>query len=182
MSEVQEADVDVSDTPSLKAARMRQPVHKLHAQDTWDNTDLSTLKDRPWVRGTSLAAPPARPGFAQRWIRVAVLGVDDPNNAMRKFREGWKPRPANTLPADFPLPTISHGSWAGCIGIEGSVLCEMPQVLVNKRRQYYANKTAGIEQAIESELQKESMSAMPITQRRTSQSKLVRRTRVADDE
>jgi len=166
---------------SLKAARARAPIHKMHAQDNWDNVDMNALKDRPWVRGTSLAAPPARPGFTQRWIRVATQGVDDPSNAMRKFREGLKPRPLDTLPKDFPLPSISHGQWAGCIGIEGSILCEMPLVLAEKRKAYYQNKTQGVEEAIESDLQKESNAKMPITQQRSSKSSLVRRTRVADD-
>ncbi len=167
---------------SLKNARARAPVHKMHAQDTWDSAALEAVKDRPWVRGTSLAAPPPRPGFTQRWIRVATQGVEDPSNAMRKFREGWKPRPIGTLPPDFPLPTISHGQWAGCIGIEGSILCEMPQVLADKRKAFYQQKTAGVENAIEKDLQKESTTKMPITQQRSSKSSLVRRTRVADDE
>lgn len=167
---------------SLKEARQRAPLHRMHAQDTWDNYDKNELKDRPWVRPTSLAAPPARPGFKQRWIRVAIHGTDDPANTTRKFREGWKPRPANTIPATFPLPTISNGAWAGCVGIEGSILCEMPIELANKRNAYYANKTAAIDAAIEAELQKDSTSKMPITQQRSSASKLVRRPRVADDE
>ena len=164
---------------SLKEARSKQ---KMHAQDTWDNYDVKDIQDRPWVRPTSLAAPPARPGFVQRWVRVATFGVEDPSNTMRKFREGWKPRPADSLPTDFPLPTISHGQWSGCIGIEGMILCEMPKVLVDKRNAYYNGKAKAVEDAIESELQRESNDKMPIIQKRVSASKLVRRPRVADDE
>jgi hypothetical protein len=171
-----------SSAPSLREARKRAPVHKMHAQDTWDNYSAEDIKDRPWVRPTSLAAPPPRPGFVQRWIRVATHGVDDPANATRRFREGWKPRPADSIPANFPLPTISNGAYAGCIGIEGSILCEMPDKLVKKRNKYYADKTMAIDKAIEEELQRDSSDKMPITQKRSSDSKIVRRPRVADDE
>lgn len=170
------------DAVSLKEARKREPLHRMHAQDTWDSHDIHAIKNTPWVRPTSLEAPPPRPGFVQRWIRVAVFGIEDPSNAMRKFREGWKPRPASTIPPDFPVPTISHGQWAGCIGVEGMILCEMPKALADKRNNYYMNKTRNIEDAIERELQKESHPKMPIIQNRKSQSQLVKVPKAADDE
>lgn len=167
---------------SLKEARKRPATHRMHAQDTWDNYSKEEINSKPWVRPTSLAAPKPRPGFVQRWIRVATHGVEDPANTMRKFREGWKPRPAETIPADFPVPTIAHGEWAGCIGIEGSILCEMPQELAAKRNAHYHDKANAVDAAIEAELQKESSSRMPITQQRSSQSRLVRTVRAADNE
>lgn len=164
---------------TIQAERTREPAHQSRAQDTWDNTDINEMENAPWVRGQSLAAPPARPGFVQRWIRVGMLGTDDATNVARKSREGWKPRPASTIPASFQLPTISHGEWAGCLGVEGSVLMEMPEQIAKKRRDFVEQRTQSITNSLESELQQKSNSSMPITQERKTS--IGRQVKVADD-
>ncbi len=165
---------------TIREARSRAVVHQSRAQDTWDNADIHAAEATPWVRGQSLAAPPARPGFAQRWIRVAMNGQEDPTNVARKMREGWKPRPSSTIPGDFQLPTISHGEWAGCLGVEGSVLMERPLKLSDRHREAIDAKTDMITRSLESELQKASRPGMEITQeRRTS---VGREVKVAADE
>lgn len=165
---------------TIKQARSRAPVHTTRAQDTWDNADVHAAESAPWVRGQSLAAPPPRPGFVQRWVRVGMGGQDDPTNTARKMREGWKPRPADSIPANFALPTISHGEWAGCLGVEGSVLMEMPEKLARKRREAVSERTENITRALESELQKASRPGMEITQERRTT--LGREVKVAADE
>lgn len=181
MPEKKEAQSLASAVAEAKSeARTREQTHPTRTQQTWDDVDIHEESDRPWVRPTSLAAPPARPGFKQRWIRVSMYGQEDATNAARRLREGWKPRPAESLPSNFPLPTISHGQWAGCVGIEGMILCEMPESLVERRNEYYADKTKRITDSIEHDLQQQSTSAMPIEQERSS--KLVREVKVAPDE
>ncbi len=164
---------------TLADERSAPPVHPARTYETWDDVDIHAEENKPWVRPTSLEAPPARPGFTQRWIRVGSMGRDDPTNTARKFREGWKPRPAESVPAGFHMPTISHGNWAGCIGVEGMLLCEMPDKMAQKRRQHYKDKTDMVTGAIEEELQKQSRPNMQITQERKSSAKLVR---VKEDE
>ncbi len=157
------------EAPTIKDARKRESAHgKSRAQDTWDSADIHAVEDRPWVLGQSLEAPPPRAGMRQRWIRVSTRGVDDPTNVARKMREGWKPRPVESVPANFHLPTISNGEWAGCIGIEGSVLMEMPEKMAKKREAFYKQKTETITTGIETDLQSQSNSMMPITQERKS--------------
>ena len=167
----------MSDT--IKQARARATTHPSRAQDTWDSTDVHSAEDTPWVRGQSLAAPPARPGFVQRWIRVAIDGKDDATNVARKMREGWKPRPADSIPANFQLPTISHGEWTGCLGIEGSVLMEIPAKIADKRKAFVKDRTDTITNSLEGELQQKSNSIMPISQERRSD--VGRMVKVADD-
>lgn len=164
---------------TIRSARERATVHPSRVQDTWDNTPIHEAENRPWVRGQSLAAPPARKGFVQRWVRVGMLGVDDPTNVARKMREGWKPRPPDTIPADFQLPTISHGEWSGCIGVEGSVLMEMPESLAKKRRDATDARTKLVTESLEHELQKQSRPGMEISQERKSSTR--RMVKVADD-
>lgn len=165
---------------TIKQARKRESVHGAsRLQDTWTADNMHEAEDKPWVKGGSFPKIPARPGFRQRWVRVAIRGAADPTNISRKFQEGWKPRHPDTVPPGIELPTIAHGEWAGCIGIEGSVLCELPDVLGNKRDKAVRQRTDAITNGIEADLQKESHPLMPITQERTSSSRLVK---VAPDE
>lgn len=159
---------------TLQQERTSPQVHESRSYETWDDVDIHSEEDKPWVRPSSLDAPPARPGFVQRWIRVGSMGQDDPTNTARKFREGWKPRPTNSIPPSYHAPTMQHGKWAGCIGVEGMLLCEMPEKMVNKRNAHYRAKTDTTTNAIQAELQKHSRPGMPITQERSSQSRLVK--------
>ena len=52
----------------------------------------------------------------------------------------------------FHAPTIEHGQYAGFIGIEGMVLCEMPEEMVNQRNAYYQNKTDAQMESVKSDL------------------------------
>jgi len=173
-------ETEVQKDRPLSAERVREPTHITQAFESYDLEDAHTVDDRPWVRPTSLEAPPPRPGFAQRWIRVAVMGTEDPTNASRKFREGWKPRRAETVPPSYAVPTISHGKWAGAVGVEGSVLCEMPKKLKAKRDAVYRKKTDDVTDAIEGELQAQSRPGMEITQ--TRKSTLVREVKAQVDD
>lgn len=153
---------------NLSQERNAPPVHESRQYETWDDVDVHAEETKPWVRPTSLEAPPPRPGFVQRWIRVGMLGQDDPTNTARKFREGWKPRPATSIPASYHTPTIQHGKWAGCIGVEGMLLCEMPESIRDRRTKHYQAKTDLVTNTIQDELQKQSRPGMPITQERSS--------------
>lgn len=163
---------------TLQQDRAAPTVHPTRAYETWDDVDIHAEEDKPWVRPTSLEAPEPRPGFVQRWIRVGVMGTDDPTNTARKFREGWKPRPASSVPASYHAPTIAHGKWAGCIGVEGMLLCEMPKSIRDKRAAHYQGKTDLVTDTIAKELQAQSHKAMPISQERSSET---RRVRLQDD-
>ena len=78
-----------------------------------------------WKPPSLLDSPEPRPGMTQRWIATSIQGKDTPDNVYKRMREGWNPRPADTV-KDKLFPTINHGQWAGSIGIEGMLLCEMP--------------------------------------------------------
>ena len=82
--------------------------------------------DTAWQPPALLDAPEARPGYVQRWIATSIQGKETPDNVYKRMREGWQPRPADTVKDDKLFPTINHGQWAGSIGIEGMLLCEMP--------------------------------------------------------
>lgn len=167
-------------TATIREERTAPPVHEHREYETWDEADLHAEEAKPWVRGSNLDAPEPRRGFAQRWIRVGSMGKDDPTNTARKFREGWKPRPASSLPKGYHAPTIQHGKWSGCIGVEGMILCEMPLKIRDKRNAHYQAKTQNVTDAIATELQQQSRPGMPIYQERSS--KVVKNVKIASDE
>lgn len=165
---------------TVRASRERETPHPSRAQDTWDNADIHEMESMAHTQARTLPDLPPRPGFTQRWIRVkAREGVDDAKNVTKKTREGWKPRPMSTVPAGFAMPTIQHGEWAGCLGVEGSVLMEMPESLAKIKRKANEDRTKLITSSLESELQSKSTSAMPITQ--TRKTTIGREVKVADD-
>ena len=104
-----------------------------------------------WQPASLLDAPPPRPGMVQRWVGTSILGKETPDNVYKRQREGWIPRPADTV-GDFPIPTINHGQWQGLIGVEGMVLCEMPEDTHAEMKAYYAGKSQELDQSVSSEL------------------------------
>ena len=121
-----------------------------------------------WQPASLLDAPPPRPGMVQRWVGTSILGKETPDNVYKRQREGWIPRPADTV-GDFPIPTINHGQWQGLIGVEGMVLCEMPEDTHADMKNYYAGKSQELDQSVSSELRAtERTGGIPIHEDRKS--------------
>lgn len=138
------------------AARAIRPEREIRASDAMH--DQGAFKP-PSV----LDAPPPRPGMRQRWIRTHLLGQGDPAHVHKKFREGWTPRPLETVPKGFNVPTLNHGQHQGCIGIEGLILCEMPLARVKQRNEYYAQKGKAAMGFVNSQLNKVARDSLPLT-------------------
>jgi len=94
-----------------------------------------------WKPPSLLDSPEPRPGMTQRWIATSIQGKDTPDNVYKRMREGWNPRPAETV-KDKLFPTINHGQWAGSIGIEGMLLCEMPIETHKQMKSDYNNRSS----------------------------------------
>ena len=107
--------------------------------------------DTAWKPPSLLDAPTPRPGYTQRWIATSIQGKETPDNVYKRMREGWEPRKADTV-KDQLYPTINHGQWAGSIGIEGMLLCEMPKEKHKAMKSYYQNKSSEANEAIPGEL------------------------------
>jgi hypothetical protein len=98
-----------------------------------------------------LDAPEARPGYVQRWVATSIQGKDTPDNVYKRMREGWEPRKAETVKSKL-FPTINHGQWQGCTGIEGMLLCEMPKERHLAMKQYYLNKNGEQNESVAGDL------------------------------
>lgn len=151
----QELPEDIpAQTPKRRTRLSSQAgAHEGREQQARAAQDLHPGSDTPWTPPTSLSAPPARKGYRQKWVRVAIFGRPDVQNMARKFREGWLPRKANTVPKSFHVPSIRSGQFAGCIGVEGSLLCEMPEARVAQRNAFYRKRAEQMAQDIERNVQ-----------------------------
>jgi hypothetical protein len=117
------------------------------------------MEDKPYVQPTSLEAPGARPGYGQRWVHAGVEGRWDAKNWARKQRDGWVPRQSSTVVKSFQVPRIDTGRFAGCIGVEGMILCEKPLGEIKKRREFYKAKRVKATNAVNDDIRRVNKSA-----------------------
>jgi hypothetical protein len=130
--------------------------------------DIPREEEMEWKRPSMLEAPPPRAGFVQRWIRTSIGASADPKNVSQRFREGWRPRSADSVPRGYTPPTILHGKFGEVIGVEGNILCEMPIKMARQREAYYEGKTNQQTKAIEMDVHKVERPNLPITATRKS--------------
>jgi hypothetical protein len=98
------------------------------------------------------------------------------------MRAGWNPRPADTV-KDQRFPTINHGQWAGSIGVEGMILCEMPLEKFRSMKAYYNQRNDEQNESIPGELDAMARTGgIPIHQDRKSSSSRGRDISVMADE
>ena len=125
-------------------------------------------QETAWKPPSLLDAPAPRDGMIQRWIATSIQGKETPDNVYKRMRAGWNPRSADSV-KDKRYPTINHGQWAGCIGVEGMLLCEMPVEKHNAMKNYYKGRNAEQNQSIASDLDAlGNRSGLPISQDRQS--------------
>ena len=113
--------------------------------------DVQSRPDTAWKPPSLLDAPKPRPGYVQRWIATSIQGKETPDNVYKRMPEGREPRKADTA-KDQLFPTINHGQWAGSIGIEGMLLCEMPKEKHRAMKNYYQNKSSEANESIAGDL------------------------------
>jgi hypothetical protein len=134
-----------------------------------------------WKPPSLLDAPEARPGYVQRWVATSIQGKESPDNVYKRMREGWEPRPADTVKSEL-FSTINHGQWAGSIGVEGMLLCEMPEERHNQMRDYYSGKNDELNESIAGDLEALGRrSGQPIYQERKSETSRGRSLSAASD-
>lgn len=110
-------------------------------------------RETPWVRPSSLEAPEPRPGMVQRWIRITVRGEDDPRNINMRTREGWRPRPIETIPADMKDFSSAQDATMGRFVVDDLLLCEMPAERYAQRKAYYRSLNEQQMEAVEYDLE-----------------------------
>ena len=158
-------------------------ARNVRASETRDSVRSEQSRpDATWSPPALLDAPKARPGYVQRWITTSILGKETQDNVYKRMREGWTPRPADTVKDDSLFSTINHGQWAGSIGVEGMLLCEMPIEKKEAQRAYYEGRNAEQNESVVGELDALGRNnGQPIFQERKSSSSRGRPSSAMDD-
>ena len=112
---------------------------------------------------SALPVPNREPDFSFHWVATHVLGVSDPTNVSRKFREGWVPVKA----ADHPEMELPANT-AGNIEIGGLLLCKMPTARLRARNDYYGKQARMQMQSVDAALMRNNDPRMPLFVERKS--------------
>jgi len=113
---------------------------------------------KPWRLTRKLETPPAPPGYAYRWIRESMMGVEDRANVSRRIREGWELVRGTELPAEWELPTMDAGRNEGVVYNEGLLLAKMPIETIEERTEYYQGRADQAKQALDNNMFNDSRS------------------------
>lgn len=152
-------------------------LHDTHEAEAHFDGDVHADDDEfEWEPGQQLDAPAARPGYAQRWVRMSLLGTPDTKNRANAEHRGWKPRRVETVPEGERkrYPGIADSKIGDVITNGELVLCEMPEKRAEAMRAYFRNKSKGQTDALLADSIRESeknsrggFHPMQVTERKT---------------
>jgi len=135
--------------------------------------DLSTREkmERPkqWMPPQMLPDPAPEEGYAFRWIRVEILGKDDPTNISGKLREGWEPVRASDHPEVRLFGNADNSNFPDSIQVGGLMLCKTPVEFVKQRAAYYQKQTDAQMQSVDNTYMRENDPRMPMFKERRSE-------------
>jgi hypothetical protein len=139
-----------------------------------------------WVRPSSLDAPEPSEGKTQRWVRKSLFGADDPNNLNRSWREGWRPRPPETLPEDWRIYANFADKNDGMIVVDDLILMEIDSDILKAKKRAISRNTQMQMASVEHDLESAQVKGHPIVKEHktsvTHPGIRVQPTGVADDE
>lgn len=139
--------------------RAETSERKTDAHDNWPET---------WQRPSRLDAPEPREGMRQKWVSKQLLGQEDRQNMAKRFREGWRPRPLETIPQSFMPGMDFRDAESGYLEVQGLILCEMPERLVAQRDAAYRTATRNNEAFIDQDLDRAESPDNPIHRNRST--------------
>ena len=98
---------------------------------------------------------PARQGYAQRWVRVAIGNEADAKNMSTRARRGWLPRQASTVDQNLKYMFVERANFGNVIATHDVILMERPLELHKKIEQHERNKVRDMEKALKHNLFRE---------------------------
>lgn len=147
-----QGQVNTGDQRVHVAGSGHEAVHDENTETAFDSDYTADLDNEvtEWVRPSDLMAPPARPGYVQRWIRIRLGTVRDTARLQKAMREGWRPVKASAS-VGHSLPIIQHDSLGegDYIGAEDLILMQMPERVARQRDRFYKRKQARQTGAVE---------------------------------
>ena len=131
-------------------------------------TRAATVQPASWVQPDLLPTPTPREGVVFRWVSVATLGQNDPNNISLRMREGWVPERADAHPEMYLIKS-EHDRFKDNVVIGGLMLCSAPAELMADRQRQMDKKTNDRMLAVDNELMRENDPRMPLFNQRKTQ-------------
>ena len=131
--------------------------------------ETRTQKERPkqWVRPETLPQPDKQPGYAYRWVRVAMMNQADARNISSKLREGWEPVRIEEQPK-IKVLVDPDSRFKDNVEVAGLLLCKMPEEFVEQRKEFFAKHTKDQIDSVDNNFMKESDPRMPLFSERKS--------------
>lgn len=131
--------------------------------------DTREQAERPkqWMPPKLLPDPTPEPGYAFRWIRIAIQGKDDATNYSSKIAEGWEPVKASDHP-EIRLFNASATKFPDSIEVGGLLLCKTPVEFTEQRDAYYRQQAEAQMQSVDNTYMRESDPRMPMFKERKS--------------
>lgn len=130
-------------------------------------TRAATARPDRWRPPQLLPEVSPEPGYRYRWVRLSMMGQDDPKNISTSFAEGWEPVKASMHP-EVQLFNFGATKIPDSIEIGGLVLCKIPAEFTEQRDQHYQSITDREMQAVDNNLMAQSDPRMPLFKNRES--------------
>jgi hypothetical protein len=143
-----------NETQEVKVDRRRGPRAGVRTSRNQETREAAGVHDMPIDFEPTGPLPdiPARPGYAQRWIRVKKGKENDAQNLFAAQRRGWAPRSPNTVPKSMQWLCSQREGIGDCIGTPDMVLMERPNELNAREVEAKRRGRRAIEQAVKSNL------------------------------
>lgn len=127
----------------------------------------TTQRPAKWTPPQLLPDPKPEQGYVYRWIRVSMMGKDDPTNISGKLREGWEPVKASDHP-EIRLFGAGSSRIADSIEIGGLLLCKTPVEFTEQRDAHYRQMSEQQMQSVDNTFMRENDPRMPMFKERSS--------------
>lgn len=98
---------------------------------------------------------PARPGYAQRWVRVAIGNEADARNISTRYRRGWRPRTSDSVDKSLHHMLVNREGFGNVIGTHDVILMERPLEIQKKIEAHQRKQVRDLEQAVKHNLFRE---------------------------
>ena len=136
-------------------------------------TRAKTERSKAWMPPQMLPTPNKEPGYDFRWIRVSMLGINDPGNVSGKLQEGWEPVKASDHP-EIQLMGTGQNRFPDSIEVGGLLLCKTPSEFVQQRNAYYQQQADGQMYGVDNNFMRENDPRMPLFRERNTEVKFGR--------
>ena len=129
-----------------------------------DVTSRETEMRYEYTPSSALPDPREDPKYTYRWVATHVMGLLDPMNASKRFRDGWEPCKAEDHPELF-----TPGNKDGNVEIGGLMLCRMPKERVQARARYYAQQNEAQMASVDNNFMRNNNAKMPLFSEKNSE-------------